>query len=672
MHALEACLVLLLVAGGPAAAAQPGDLNVLPADGGGPMLRDYLLKECGKCFEARRKTVEALQTPEQILARSKALREQYLAAIGPMPERTPLAARTVGTLDRPGYRIEKVIYESRPNHHVTANLYVPKSGKPPYPAVLVPCGHSKNAKAYDSYQGASILLATHGFVALCYDPIGQGERIQTFDADGKMPVWGTTEHTLIDIGAQLVGRCAAHYRIWDGIRSIDYLISRPEVDANRIGCTGNSGGGTMTSYLMAADERICAAAPSCYLTTLERLFATIGPQDGEQNIPSQVALGIDHADYILMHAPDPVILLAATKDFFDIDGTWQTFREAKRLYTILGHAERVDLCEAPGPHGYSKTQREAALRWMRRWLQQTDDAATEPALALNAEKDLQVTQGGQVVPELKGRTVWDFNLDEARRLAPEREAFWRDNPKDKCLAEVRRLAGIRTPAGKPAAKSLGTVRRNGYTIEKLLIERPDEVPVPALLFLPEQREGKHPAILYVNGRGKAEGAAAGGQIGDLAMAGRAVLSIDVRGIGETNPATPKGYWNKEYPIAYLALHLGRPLLGQRVEDVLAALEVLAARPEVDAGNIAITGIDAGGPIALHAAALDERLREVTLERSIESWMDVVATPQCKNQLQQVVPGALAKYDLPDLVRAIAPRPVRTSDPVDAKGNSKWK
>jgi len=671
MYAFAACLVLVLASAvNGAAVAPPSDLNVLPADGGGPVLRDYLLKECGKCFDARRKAVEALQTPEQVLARAKTLREAYLAAIGPLPERTPLKPRVTGTLNRPAYRIEKVIYESRPNHHVTGNLYVPKAGKPPYPAVLVPCGHSKNGKAMDSYQSISILLASHGFVVLCYDPIGQGERIQTFEADGKMPVSGTTEHTLIDIGARLVGRCAAHYRIWDGVRSIDYLVSRPEVDSNRIGCTGNSGGGTLTSYLMAADERICAAAPSCYLTTLERLFATIGPQDGEQNIPSQVALGIDHADYILMHAPDPVVILAATKDFFDIEGTWQTFREAKRLYSILGHSERVELCEAPTPHGFGKIQREASLRWMRRWLQATDDAPTETQPTLATDAELQVTQGGQVVPELKGRTAWDFNLEEAKRLAAQREAFWRDNPRDKCLAEVRRLAGVRTSIATPTAKSFGTVRREGYTVEKLLIERPDEVPVPALLFLPENRAGKLPAVLFVDGQGKAAGAAPGGAAEKLVKAGRAVLSIDVRGIGETAAVTPKAYWSKEYPIAYLAFHLGRPLLGQRVEDVLAAAEVLAARPEIDAGNLAVHGVGAGGPIALHAAALDARLHEITMEQSIESWMDVVATPQCKNQLQQVVPGALARYDLPDLVRAIAPRTVRANNAVDPAGKPK--
>src|SRR4029079_19636812 len=125
--------------------------------------------------------------------------------------------------------------------------------------------------------------------------------------------------------------------------SLDYLVSRPEVDAKKLGCTGNSGGGTLTAYLMALDERIQCAAPSCYITSLEKLFATLGPQDAEQNIPGQVAFHMEHADYLNMRAPRPTLLCTATRDFFNIEGTWTTFREATNIYGKLGHSERVNL-----------------------------------------------------------------------------------------------------------------------------------------------------------------------------------------------------------------------------------------------------------------------------------------------------------------------------------------
>jgi len=669
MQTLGWCLALvMLAAAGGVSAAEKEDLNVLEPGKGGEALRAYLLDECGKCFSARRQAVAAIEKPDEIVGREKTVRQAWTAAVGPFPEKTPLSPRTVVTLDRPGYRIEKVIYESRPNHHVTANLYLPKGASGPCPGVLIPCGHDRNAKACVAYQTLAILLAKNGFVVLCYDPIGQGERVQTFNAKGEPATWGTGEHTLMDIGARLVGLCIAHYRIWDGIRSIDYLASRPEVDPQRLGCTGNSGGGTMTSYLMATDERIYAAAPSCYLTSLERLFPGLGPQDGEQNIPAQVALGIEHADYILLHAGKPTLMLTATKDFFDINGSWETFREAKRLAGILGFGERVDLFEFPDGHGFTKPRREAALRWMRRWLQGVDEPATEPALATNTDADLRVTESGNVVPELKGVTVWDLNLARAKALAPTREAFWRDRPKAECLAEVRRLAGVRPMAQKPAARSAGTLEREAGRIEKLVIERAGEVPVPALLFLPKEARGKLPAVLYIDGRGKAKDASPGGPIERLVKSGSAVLAIDVRGFGETTPVQPKKYWHPENPITYMALHLGRPLTGQRVEDALAALECLASRPEIDAAKISTVGIEGGALVALHTAALDERLREVTLQRSIASWMDVVPAQTAKGQLNQMVPAALARYDLPDLVRAIAPRPVRIVEPLDPAGN----
>src|SRR5262249_23604046 len=279
-----------------------------PAEPGPRMLHTYLLAECQKHFNARRQTIAALKTPDDIRRRQTELRERFIEALGGFPSKTPLNARTVGTLKGDGFRVERVVYESRSNHHVTALFYIPE-GKAPFPGVLMPCGHSANGKAVEAYQRACILMAKNGLAVLCYDPIGQGERIQLLDRLGKPAIAGSTsEHTMAGVGALLVGSSTATYRIWDGIRSLDYLASRPEVDPKRLGCTGNSGGGTLTAYLMALDDRIVAAAPSCYITSLERLFATIGPQDAEQNITGQVAFSMEHADYLTMRAPRPTLV----------------------------------------------------------------------------------------------------------------------------------------------------------------------------------------------------------------------------------------------------------------------------------------------------------------------------------------------------------------------------
>src|SRR5262249_4430530 len=245
---------------GPALAQE--DLSVLKPESGGAsprkLLSTYLLAEAQKHFDARRAAVAALKTPGDVQQRQKQLRAKFVEALGGFPEKRAPNARAARTETRDGYRIEKVIYESRPQHHVTATLYLPE-GRPPFPGVLMPIGHSANGKAADYIQRGCILLARNGLAVLTYDPIGQGERRQLLDDRGK-PFFtsSTNEHTMVGIGALLVGRSTATYRIWDGIRSLDYFASRPEIDPKRLGCTGCSGGGTLTSYLMGLDERIVA------------------------------------------------------------------------------------------------------------------------------------------------------------------------------------------------------------------------------------------------------------------------------------------------------------------------------------------------------------------------------------------------------------------------------
>ena len=448
------------------------------------MLARYLERQIDERLEGRRKEVAALKTPEAIRRRQADIRSKFLTALGDLPPKTPLNARVVGRDPRDGYSVERVIYESRPGHHVTANLYLP-TGPSPFPGVLVPCGHSANGKAAETYQRISILLAKNGMAALCYDPCGQGERIQALDAQGKPLIAGsTTEHTMAGIGALLVGRSAATYAIWDGIRSLDYLASRPEVDPARLGCTGNSGGGTLTAYLMALDDRIAAAVPSCYITSLERLFATIGPQDAEQNITGQVGFGMDHADYVIMRAPKPTMLSVGTQDFFDIQGSWDTFREVKLIYGRLGYGERVDLFESDEKHGFTQPRRQAAMRWLRRWLLKIDDAPVEQDFAIATDRQLQCTETGQVLSDFHGKSVFDLNAEREAELARSRAQFQATHSKEERLAKVRELIGLRE-AVKPAKRSeRGDVAGEGYTIRKLVFETEPGILLPALMFEP--------------------------------------------------------------------------------------------------------------------------------------------------------------------------------------------
>lgn len=216
-------------------------LGLLPVQGS---VDGFLTEVAKQCWEERAAAVARIRTPDEVAARQAYIRKKVLEALGGFPtEKTPLNARITGTLERDGYRVEKLIYESLPRFYVTANLYLPTTGSPPYPAVLGASGHSANGKAMEAYQRVWISLAKRGFVVLAWDPPGQGERYEYFDAVRGKPRFGSTaEHTMAGVQCLLTGSNFARYELWDAVRGLDYLLTRPDVDPKRIGVAGNSGG----------------------------------------------------------------------------------------------------------------------------------------------------------------------------------------------------------------------------------------------------------------------------------------------------------------------------------------------------------------------------------------------------------------------------------------------
>jgi cephalosporin-C deacetylase-like acetyl esterase len=693
------CLTALVAIAAPLAPADElTELNVLPEaiDGTPPaeMMHAYLMEKSHAALDRRLAEYEKIKTPEEIAAYQQRMRRFFVDQLGGFPERTPLDARTVGREARDGYRIEKIIFQSQPRHFVTAILYLPEAD-PPYPGVLVPCGHSANGKARDLYQRAPILLAKNGLAALCYDPIDQGERHQLLGPDGKPLVTQSTQgHTLAGVGAILLGRNTATYRIWDGMRAIDYLQSRPEIDPQRIGCTGISGGGTLTSYLMALDDRIAAAAPGCYLTSFRRLLETKGPQDAEQTIYAQIAFGMDHADYVMMRASKPTLMMTATDDYFDITGAWNSFRQAKRLYTRLGFAERVDLFETPGGHGFPAPMRVAAARWMRRWLLEIDDAVTESDFPVATDEEVQCTPRGEVMLLDGARSVYDLNVEQEERLAGLRKKFWDETDTAAALAKVRQISGIRPVEELPELEweEVGTLARDGYQVHRLILAPEPGIRLPALAFVPGTPAPA--ADLYLHAEGKAADAEPGGPIEELVRRGHLVLAVDLRGIGETHPTgkhSYSGYLPPDWRESTMAYLLGTSYLAMRAEEILQCARFLAGyQPSASPGAMGglsalapadnkggqaahatprpvhLLSIGRTGPAALHAAALEPNLfQSVTLRNSLVSWSQVVRTPLSQNQFVNLVHGALRTYDLPDLAGTLTPEKLTITAPLNA-------
>ena len=650
------------------------DLTVLKdVPGRQLMLRDSVNKIALNLLAERERRVSALSTREQVTSRQQLVREKILKSIGGLPQRTPLNAKVTGTLKRSGYRIEKIIFESEPAFYVTANLYLPETGRGPYPGILMPLGHERGGKAHDAWQRLAITFAKNGFVILLYEPVSQGERVQLYDPDfGESKVRNSTnEHTLAGTQCLLLGHSFARHVIWDGLRALDYLISRPEVDSSRIGCTGNSGGGTLTAYLSALDDRIKVAAPSCYITNWKSLLETIGPQDAEQNLPPFFLEGLDQSDFVIAFAPKPFLILAAERDFFPIAGTRQTFREVKRIYGLLGAEEKLNMVEADDEHGYTKPRRLAAYRWMNRWLKGTDAPIDEPDIEIESEKDLRSTPNGQVLFSPGGETIFSINLTESRRVKPSSRAissvadlrrFQADT-----IEKVRLLTAFERPAGNPAVRTIGMLGRNGYRIEKLAIDSEPGLRTPALLFTPISQNARRRAVLYVHEEGKAVDAKAGGEIEKLVREGAMVLAIDLRGRGETREGE-KREWDMfgQFYSAMTAFLVGRTMVGLQAQDIVRAVDVLASRSDVDMESLSAFGKGDAAVVLLHAAALDDRIRRVTLEGMLVSYESVVAARVHNRVFESIVPGALRSYDLPDLATALAPRAVRIVDATNAR------
>ena len=663
-------LMVFLLAAAPALAQRTDDWNFLSdasifRDVHG-MLPAYLKEKAFALLDARQREVARISSANDLKARQQYFREHVLGYLGGFPERTPLNARTVGTLDRGDYRVEKIVFESRPAFYVTANLYLPKSGSAPCPAILFPLGHENGAKAHQAWQRCLAGFARRGFVALAWDPLGQGERVQMWDEDlHNSKVQGSTvEHTIIGTQCLLTGTHVAQYTIWDGMRALDYLLSRPEVDPKRVGCTGNSGGGTHTAYLSSLDDRIQVAAPSCYITSWRRMLESIGPQDSEQVFPLFLKDGFDYPDYLYAYGAKPFLMLTAIRDFFPIGGARDTFAEAQQVFAKLSSAGNVSMFEYDDGHGYSKPRREAAFRWFTRWLQGAENSEPEAPLSLATYEDLQCTRSGQVQTEFPGAAdVFSIN----RKLAAQLRANRRTTP-EAVRRYARELSHYEAPSGPVRVTRFGRVERPGYLVEKLVYDGEPGISIPALVFVPKGGEARKPAIVFADAGGKS---AAATEAAQLAAKGYIVLAPDLRGFGEAQPPLDRrDYFVRnfgDYESTLTALLIGKTMVGMRASDVVRGVDLLAGRDDVDASRIDVTGRAAAALPALFAALFDNRIRNLALDGMLVSYEAVVNERIHQGIVDQIIPSALKYFDLPDVIAAIAPHRVAVFNPVNPLG-----
>jgi cephalosporin-C deacetylase-like acetyl esterase len=656
------------------------------------MLTNYLTAIAERQWKERAEAIAAIRTPAEVAKRQAYARSRILESFGGFPEeRTALRARIIGAFTREGYRVEKLIYESLPEFYVTANVYVPLQARPPFPAVLLTAGHSgMNGKDLSTTQQIAGSLARRGILALAYDPIGQGERLQYFDPEvGRSLATlsddrGTTrEHMMADWQCRLTGGNFARYEIWDGVRAVDYLLERHDVDPKRIGVTGWSGGGTQAAYLAALEPRLATSASVNYMTKWDTLWTYPGPRCAEMLLTNFIKDGLDFGDWAILIAPRPFDIVAGKLDMFPIEGTRATAAEARRIYEILGKPEAAGFFEDEGPHGYWQRRREETVRWMQRWLNdQPGDSGHEPEITIEPDETLNCTPTGHLSTSLKGKTVHLLNRALAEKQYAERTATKVADPAMMRSVIAKRIGvtvNVDAERTAPITSRRGEVTRKGYRIEDVNLETERDITVPALVLVPERGEGRKPAILLVDSAGKPtrltqdQGRDRSDRWDADAMveAGFVVMAADLRGWGESFPAYPMNKMNKsgydgfsiEHQSAQWALLVGRRLVGMQVDDLLRSFDYLASRPDVDPQRISLFGKGDGGTVALYAAALEPRIEKVVSESALSSYMDVTRWKFHRNLERIIVPGVLKDFDLPDVARMIAPRPTWIVSPV---------
>ncbi len=647
--------------------ASPAILDVFqtPEDqlAGRRVFTDYVRSHLDRLSAKRKAELAALKSPEEWKATQAKTRQRLSRIFGEFPPRTPLNARIVGKLERESYTIEKIIFESQPKYFVTANLYVPKGRKFPLPGIIFPCGHSDEGKGYDPYQMSGSGFALKGYIVLVFDPMGQGERSEYWDPSAKkhLVARGVTQHHYVRQPALLADWTLTGLRLWDGIRAVDYLESRPEVDREKLAAVGCSGGGQMSWYVTAVDERIKVCAVS-----------HPGGSCEDSNLLGLGEEGPFKYEVQSLVAPRPIRIIGGS-DSGQVPVYRKSFEDLKLFYAGLkAGMNRCELEVVPGIHSMDQNNREAAYEWLNKWFDKAAEGKPEGVIKPEKPQDLWCTESGNTLESLGGESGQTLN---ARRV----DALYRPEQNSAKLRErINRRIGLAMPAGGPAPKTTAfeTVRLADVAVRKLVYESETGIVVPALLLLPDTLKAESPVYVFASDQGKPRAGSAFSLPILLSQMGSVVLAIDVRGIGETGPAPAKpglssaaaGRLAREFEAAALqSVGFGQTTFGMRTLDVIRGIDYLQAWNHLGNRKLVIVGEGSGGLWAVTAAANDSRVHGVVAIGTLPSYRLLTHNRTYEVRGYFVVPGALRDFDIPDLARLASPKPQIWIDPVDALG-----
>jgi dienelactone hydrolase len=601
--------------------------------------------------------------------RRAALRQAMFAAMGPFPEQPcPPEPRQVGVLWRDGYRIEKLLFQSRPDVWVTASAYVPEPVKGRVPAVLAVHGHWPLARRDPVVQARCLGLVKLGFFVLAVDAFGAGERY-------TKPASGTYHGALYGSTLWPAGQTLLGMQVHDNRRAVDYLLTRPEVDGDRLGVTGASGGGNQTMYAGALDERFRAVVPVCSVGTYQAyLHAACCVCEV---LPGALRFA-EEGDVLGLAAPRALLVVNATQDAFQfsVGEARKSLDRARPIFRLYGAEDRLRHAVFESPHAYNQAMREAMYGWMGRWLKDEGDGSPvpEPKHAVEAAEDLACfpddkrPKGFLFLPAFARREA-ERVLHAAAAVKPDHAEDWESTAVHLRTVLRKQVLGDLPSLPQPSAR-LGKPETAGdVTSTPVVLEPEPGLPLHALLKVPAAGKRRLPACVLLDLAGKAEAlkhplAAA------LLRKGWAVLAPDLRATGTMEPPHGAIAGAPDHNSAEHGLWLGRPLLGQWTFDVLALLDWLGLQPGMDRERTAVVGRGGAGIVALCAAGLfeDRVASAALLEAPVTFVTDEAYAPGTHMGL--LAPGILKVGDVPQLAALTAPRRLLVVGGVSPQGEKR--
>lgn len=623
----------------------------------GNALQNYFLSRFRRHSAARKKRIDALKSCADAEKYVLSVRNKIKRSLTLPSEKCPLEPQITDRVSFPGFVMEKVLFKSRPGVTVSGNVYLPENpGDAPLPAVLFLCGHAPGGKNSSMYQSFCRSLAMRGFAVLIVDPIGQGERRCLSREIGP-----TQQHNIMGKQLHLTGDDLFSWRIFDAIRSMDYLLSRSDVDPARVAISGESGGGTLTTWMAAVEDRAFAFVPSSVVTTWLLNVSNEVAVDIEQIPPGAAARGIDLGDFLIAAAPKPMLLLGGKKDFFDPRGFVEINEELKKIYALLGHPERLDSMLGEDYHGIYQPLREKGYEFLCNIAGLPNPCKEEGKIPLNTEEELAASPGGSVYNLPGEKRIYELAAEKAELLRKKRRKLSREELK-KALKKLLYVRDVTPPVYRKLAYRYYALDGDHQNYSRFGLET-EQGEVMCILFRLakkvlfygfEEVQGK--TTLYIPHADSASEL----QLREPA-AEDALYSIDTRGVGEcTSTACDQMseddiyfYYGINYHFPSLHLLWGEDMCGKRLEDILSAISLIA--PRSASGKISLEAKGHGCIYALLAAVFSPEVSELTLEDMPSSWEEMVKVPfpsHASSPLAILPRNILSVTDIPEIVKAL--------------------